>query len=99
MTNRRSLILSGLSGLTLSMVGGQASFAQTSGQAGKFVLVILRGAMDGLAAIVPYDDPNYARLRGGIALPGPNQTAGVLPLRDGFGLHPALSGLHELWRT
>lgn len=103
MTNRRSLILSGLSGLTLSLTGARASFAQTgteaSSQTGKFVLIILRGAMDGLSAVVPYADPNYARLRGAIALPAPNSEGGVLPLTQGFGLHPALRGMHGLWQA
>jgi uncharacterized protein (DUF1501 family) len=99
MTNRRSLLVSGLaSGLTLSMLGGTASFAQTGPAQGKFVLVILRGAMDGLSAIVPYTDPNYASLRGAIALPSPNSSGGVLPLTAEFGLHPAMRGLHGLWR-
>jgi uncharacterized protein (DUF1501 family) len=98
MTNRRSFLATGLSGLTLSMLGGTASFAQTGQSPGKFVFVILRGAMDGLAAVVPYNDPAYRGLRGAIALDGPGGPNGVLPLSDGFGLHPALRGLHGLWR-
>lgn len=98
MTNRRHFLTAGLSGLTLSMVGGTASFAQTGVSPGKFVFVILRGAMDGLSAIVPYGDPAYRGLRGPIALDGPGTANGVLPLTQGFGLHPSLRGLHQLWQ-
>jgi uncharacterized protein (DUF1501 family) len=97
MTNRRSFLATGLSGLTLSMLGGTASFAQTGSSAGKFVFVMLRGAMDGLSAVVPYGDPNYRSLRGAIALDGPGGPNGTLPLTPGFGLHPSLRGLHSLW--
>lgn len=98
MTNRRTFLSAGFSGLTLSMVGGSASFAQTGPAPGKFVFVILRGAMDGLAAVVPYNDPAYRALRRTIALDGPGGPNGTLALSDGFGLHPALVGLHRLWR-
>jgi uncharacterized protein (DUF1501 family) len=97
MTNRRSFLATGLSGLTLSMLGGTASFAQTGSSTGKFVFVMLRGAMDGLSAVVPYGDPNYRSLRGAIALDGPGGPTGTLPLSNGFGLHPSLRGLHSLW--
>jgi uncharacterized protein (DUF1501 family) len=98
MTNRRSFLATGLSGLSLSILGGTASFAQASATSGKFVFVILRGAMDGLSAVVPYEDRAYRALRGTIALDGPGGPNGTLPLSNGFGLHPSLRGLHELWR-
>jgi uncharacterized protein (DUF1501 family) len=97
MTNRRYFLAAGFSGLSLSMLGGTASFAQTGRSSGKFVFVILRGAMDGLSAVVPYQDPAYRGLRGAIALDAPGGTNGTLPLTAGFGLHPALRGLHSLW--
>lgn len=64
----------------------------------KLVLIILRGAMDGLAAIAPLLDPHYAGLRDRLALSleGPNP---ALPLTQGFALHPAFGFLHESWRT
>ena len=100
MTNRRTLITNGLSGLSLAMLGGTASFAQSGTAApGIFVFILLRGAMDGLAAIVPYADPNYAGARGSLAIAGPGGPQGALPLTEGFGLHPKLTGLHALWRA
>ena len=37
----------------------------------RFVLVILRGGLDGLAAVPPYGDPQYRALRGALAIDSP----------------------------
>jgi uncharacterized protein (DUF1501 family) len=59
----------------------------------------LRGAYDGLSALVPYADPNYARLRPSIAIGAPDGTGQTaVKLDDHFGLHPALSALLPLWQ-
>ena len=50
----------------------------------RLVLVILRGGMDGLNAVVPYGDANYRSARGSIALSEPGRELGVLPLDTGF---------------
>ncbi|MEO1040221.1 MAG: DUF1501 domain-containing protein [Pseudomonadota bacterium] len=90
--NRRRLLMAGLAGLGMTAPGLTASFAQTPGPGGrKLVLVILRGAMDGLAALAPTADPLYTDYRGGLAL-----MRGT-PLAGGFTLHPALSTLASLW--
>jgi|SRR5579875_3148 len=60
----------------------------------RLVVVILRGAMDGLAAVPPCGDPDYARLRGEIAIPPPGTAGGALPLDGIFALHPAFAFLH-----
>jgi len=57
----------------------------------RFVLIILRGAMDGLNVVPPYGDPNYAALRAQIAIARPGETDGASDLNGFFGLHPALS--------
>lgn len=62
----------------------------------RFVVVILRGALDGLAAVPPHGDPDYASVRGVLAL----DTTGTTPLHDldgSFGLHPALSNMKSMW--
>ncbi len=69
-------------------------FAQTGGSA-RLVVVILRGAMDGLAAVPPYADTNYTGLHRDLAIGPPGTTDGALDLDHGFGLHPSLSFLHE----
>lgn len=61
----------------------------------RFVLVILRGALDGLAAVPPLGDRDYGGLRGEFALRAPGQPKGALPLDGFFGLHPSLGFLHE----
>jgi uncharacterized protein (DUF1501 family) len=63
------------------------------------VLVILRGGLDGLAAVPPYAEPRYAQLRGPIALGAPGNEGGVLDLDGTFGLHPALANLHAMYRA
>jgi uncharacterized protein (DUF1501 family) len=65
----------------------------------RLVVVFLRGAYDGLSALVPYADANYYRLRPTIALPTPDGTAQTtLKLDDTFGLNPALAALLPLWQ-
>lgn len=58
----------------------------------KLVVIICRGAMDGLSVMPPVGDPNYAALRGAIAIP-PDQ---ALKLDETFSLHPRLAHLHDL---
>jgi uncharacterized protein (DUF1501 family) len=104
MIARRSLLAGLGSGLVLAAAGASASFAASGpagagGSAGRFVLVILRGALDGLAAVPPLDDPAYRRLRGALALPEPGAAGGALPLTGGFGLHPSLPGLSRHWQA
>ncbi|MGB5412145.1 MAG: DUF1501 domain-containing protein [Woeseiaceae bacterium] len=69
------------------------------GQSGKanLVLVILRGAADGVAIAAPYGDGSYQSLRGELALPSPGQTDGLLKLDGLFGLNPAMPELYRAW--
>ncbi len=60
----------------------------------RLVVVILRGAMDGLTAAPAFGDPGYERARNGIATPRPGEAGGALALDSTFGLHPALANLH-----
>lgn len=90
---------------------GAASLATTFSNTGlsfasaptdnRLVFIVLRGALDGLHALVPYADKNYKLLRPKLALGGPgsqnNGNKGVINLDGYFGLHPALSPLHKLY--
>jgi len=58
----------------------------------KMVVVIGRGGMDGLSVSPPVGDPDYAVLRGAVAVT-PDQ---ALKLDGTFGLHPALESVHAL---
>lgn len=64
----------------------------------RFVLIILRGAMDGLNVVVPYGDKDYAGLRGQIAIAKPGEDGGALDLDGFFGLHPALAEITPWYR-
>src|SRR5665213_3886293 len=77
-----------------ALLNTRLSFAGTGGDS-RLIVVIMRGAVDGLAAVPPYGDPAYARLRGGLAIAAPGATDGALRLDDLFGLHPQLTFLHE----
>ncbi len=62
----------------------------------RFVFVNLRGALDGLAAVAPYGDPSYEKIRDGLILPldGPQP---AVKLDDMFALHPAMKTLAALY--
>ena len=92
--SRRSLLTqaAGL-GVTVSFLGGQA-FAAADGAMAKrkMVVVIARGGMDGLTVSPPIGDPDYAALRGAVAVPADQ----ALKLDSTFALHPALASVHAL---
>jgi uncharacterized protein (DUF1501 family) len=69
-------------------------FAHT-GTSSRLVVVILRGALDGLAAVPPHGDPEYAGLHRELAIAPPGAVDGALRLNDTFGLHPAFKFMHE----
>jgi uncharacterized protein (DUF1501 family) len=71
-----------------------ALFAKTGGSA-RLVVVILRGAMDGLAAVPPHGDGDYAGMHRDLAIAPPGSVDGALALDSSFGLHPALGFFHE----
>ncbi len=60
----------------------------------RFVFVILRGALDGLAAVPAYGDGNYAGKRGELALSVSGNEGSALKLDGLFALHPSLAKLH-----
>jgi uncharacterized protein (DUF1501 family) len=89
-----------LLGLATSVSLGRASLALASAPTDRrLVVVILRGALDGMAAVVPYGDAALVGLRGEIVPPAPGQPDGVLDLGGFFGLHPALAGLHDMYQA
>lgn len=88
---QRRLLLQGLGLATLlptrlALAAGKIA----EPEAPRLVVVMLRGALDGLAAVPAPGDPAWAALRGS---DGPVP----LPLDGFFGLHPALMGLQRWW--
>ena len=65
----------------------------------RFVVIILRGALDGLSAVVPYGDPTLATYRPTLIPPAIGQPDGMLDLGGFWGLHPALAPLHPLYAS
>ena len=63
---------------------------------GRLVVVLLRGAMDGLDVLRPTFDPAFAGLRDGLMT---GAGAGGIELADGWLLHPGLADLAPLWRA
>jgi len=95
--SRRTLLqgISATAGLCLWDAPLKFAFAAVPGDR-RLVVVILRGAVDGMAAVPPHGDKNYAAIRKNLAL----TTDGPTPLHDldgMFGLHPALANLKTLY--
>ena len=84
----RTMCYGGLATFGLPVV----NFAQVQ-QNGRFVFILLRGGFDGLAALVPYGDPDYRALRGSFAY----NASDLSTLDETFGLAPGLSPLRALW--
>jgi uncharacterized protein (DUF1501 family) len=97
MIDRRTLLTTSAK-LTLLAPFARIAHAVADTEA-RFVLVILRGGLDGLAAVPPYGEPQYANLRGDLALGAPGGTDGVLDLDGTFGLHPALTNMHTMFKA
>lgn len=98
MTTRRNLLhlmgggaaLAGVPRLVLAAPGDRADER-------RLVFVFLRGGMDGLSAVPPYGDPQYAVRRGPLAVPAPGAPGGALDLDGQFGLNPNLPEMHRLF--
>lgn len=98
---RRDFLKIGASSLGLSLLPlgkGAWAAANSAGNGKRLVVVMLRGAVDGLNVVVPYADSNYYELRPTIAIARPGSEGGALDLDGQFGLHPALAPLMPLWQ-
>lgn len=92
--SRRTALL----GLATTVSLGRSHLALASAPTDKrLVVVILRGALDGMAAVVPYGDPGLSHLRAEIVTPAPGVPNGVLDLGGFFGLHPQLAAVHAMY--
>ncbi|MEO6625372.1 MAG: DUF1501 domain-containing protein [Burkholderiaceae bacterium] len=97
--SRRVVLHSLLGAASVWAAPGAWAQSQRSAGDGRLVVLFLRGAYDGLSALVPHGDSNYYALRPNIAIPRPDGTAQTaLALDAQFGLHPALAPLFPLWK-
>jgi uncharacterized protein (DUF1501 family) len=92
--NRRDFITAAA---TVPFCLGQHAWAASSTGTKHVVVVLLRGAVDGLNVVIPCADKAYYRERPSIAIAPPGKPDGALALDGHFGLHPALSSLLPLW--
>jgi uncharacterized protein (DUF1501 family) len=92
---RRSLLLSGAAFAAWAYLPKFARAADARDP--RLIVVILRGALDGLATVAPLGDPDYAGLHGSIALAkdGPNA---AIALDSFFGMHPAMPEFARMYR-
>jgi len=72
--------------------------ARAEGRDPRFLTVVLRGALDGLAVAAPVGDPDWIKLRGDQALRLDGQMP-ALPLDGFFALNPAMPNLHRLYQS
>jgi uncharacterized protein (DUF1501 family) len=98
LTRRQTLALCAGCVAGASLGGVRAAVARAATEK-RLVVVVLRGALDGLAAVPPLFDPDYRRMRGALALAEPGTPVGALDLDGRFGLHPALQPLHAMYRA
>ncbi len=92
--SRRELLLT--SG-TLFAWAHMPRLAYAEGRDPRFLAVILRGALDGLATVAPVGDPDWVGLRGEEALTLGGKTP-ALKLDDFFALNPAMPNLHRMFQ-
>jgi uncharacterized protein (DUF1501 family) len=85
--------LTGSVGLAATLITPAARAATPQSQGRKLIVVILRGAMDGLAALPKIDDADIRQHRA--ALIDPKAT----PLSDGFALHSAMPTLAAMYKA
>src|SRR6201993_3056838 len=93
--SRRELLLA--SG-TLFAWAFAPKLARAEGRDPRLLTIVLRGALDGLAAVAPVGDPEWMRLRGDKALTLQGATPG-LPLDSMFALNPAMPNLHRMYKA
>jgi uncharacterized protein (DUF1501 family) len=95
MTSRRGLLLGGASFAAWAYLPKFARAAD--GRDPRLIVVILRGALDGLATVAPVGDPDYAGLHGSIALSSDGPHPAVM-LDSLFALHPAMPEFARMYR-
>lgn len=104
MLSRRDIVKGGVALVSIgttahSFLKGAVAFARenpayVAPDNGRTLIVVqLAGGNDGLSTVVPGADANYRSARKVLGVPEES----LLPLANGYGLHPNLTGLKGLW--
>jgi uncharacterized protein (DUF1501 family) len=93
--SRRALLLA--SG-TLFAWAHLPKLARAESRDPRMLTIILRGALDGLATVMPVGDPDWVALRGDNALTLEGKTP-ALKLDDFFALNPAMPNLYRMFKA
>ena len=93
--SRRKLL--GLSGSLVASAFIPRFARAADGRDPRFITIILRGAMDGLSAVAPVGDPDYASLHGDLALAKMGDNSGIA-LDNFFSLNPAMTNFARLYQ-
>ncbi len=72
--------------------------ARAEGRDPRFLTIVLRGGLDGLAVVAPVGDPDWAKLRGDNGLQLDGEKPG-LPLDGFFALNPAMPNLYRMYEA
>jgi uncharacterized protein (DUF1501 family) len=100
--NRRDFLSLSTAAALIPLGGGAWAAPGPPGPSGgqRLIVVLLRGAVDGLNVVVPYGDAAYYAARPTIAIPTPGPAeGGGLALDEHFALNPALAALMPLWQA
>ena len=94
--SRRGFLFGSAASLSTSGASLSVRAAQTDA---RFVLIFLRGAMDGLSTVVPYGDANLKTWRPSLMVPEPGGANGLRDLGGFWGLHPSLRTMHAMYQA
>lgn len=98
MLTRRQFLARLSAGSSLLLWPGLTTLANESAPSRQRLLVVLlRGAMDGLAAVPSYAEPRFESLRGDLALTTSGRNS-VLRLDETFAMHPSMAFCHQLFQ-
>jgi uncharacterized protein (DUF1501 family) len=92
---RRALLLGGASFAAWAYLPKFARAAD--GRDPRLIVIILRGALDGLATVAPVGDPDYAGLHGSIALT-PDGPHAAITLDGFFAAHPSMPEFSRMYK-
>lgn len=93
---RRSALL----GLGAAFSLGRSSMALAAAPTdSRLIVIIMRGALDGMAAVIPYGDPALAGLRAGLIPAAAGTEGGMFDLGGFYGLNPAMPAAAAMYRA